>query len=125
VGGFRLIDPCMPVHHIMLWRHFLVLLPFSSCTAPCTRLVTIRLVFPAVRPPLPHTHTPHPLSEEKDLRITKLPAGVTSVMVEAGPNPANDNSAVWVNYQVRRQQPAADLLPPRSLPCTLSLCSVP
>jgi hypothetical protein len=41
-------------------------------------------------------------SEEKDLRITKVPAGVSSILVEAGPNPANDNSAVWVNYQVGR-----------------------
>jgi hypothetical protein len=42
-------------------------------------------------------------SEEKDLRITKLPAGVSSILVEPGPNPTNDNSAVWVNYQVRGQ----------------------
>lgn len=42
----------------------------------------------------------HCCSEEKDLRITKLPAGVSSIMVEPGPNPTNDNSAVWVNYQV-------------------------
>jgi len=47
--------------------------------------------------PLP---LPLPASEEKDLRITKLPAGVSSILVEPGPNPANDNSAVWVNYQV-------------------------
>lgn len=38
--------------------------------------------------------------EEKDLRIVKLPAGVSSVLVEAGPNAANENSAVWVTYQV-------------------------
>lgn len=42
----------------------------------------------------------HCCREEKDLRITKLPAGVSSIMVEPGPNPTNDNSAVWVNYQV-------------------------
>lgn len=36
------------------------------------------------------------------MRITKVPAGVSSILVEAGPNPANDNSAVWVNYQVGR-----------------------
>lgn len=47
---------------------------------------------------------PPPASEEKDLRITKLPAGVSSILVEPGPNPANDNSAVWVNYQVRFTQ---------------------
>jgi hypothetical protein len=44
-------------------------------------------------------------SEEKDLRISKLPAGVSSVMVERGPNPTNDNSAVWVNYQVSQPGP--------------------
>lgn len=38
--------------------------------------------------------------EEKDLRIVKLPAGVTSILVEHGPNPKNENSAVWVMYQV-------------------------
>lgn len=38
--------------------------------------------------------------EEKDLRIVKLPAGVTSILVEPGPNPNNENSAVWVTYQV-------------------------
>lgn len=27
---------------------------------------------------------------------------MSSILVEAGPNPANDNSAVWVNYQVGR-----------------------
>jgi hypothetical protein len=39
--------------------------------------------------------------EEKELCIVKLPAGVTSLLVERGPNPKNENSAVWVTYQVR------------------------
>jgi hypothetical protein len=39
--------------------------------------------------------------EEKDLRVVKIPAGATSVLVEGGPNPSNENSAVWVYYQVR------------------------
>ena len=39
--------------------------------------------------------------EEKDLRVVKLPAGASSLLVEAGPNPKNENSAVWVTYQVR------------------------
>jgi hypothetical protein len=39
--------------------------------------------------------------EEKDLRVVKLPAGVSSLLVERGPNPKNENSAVWVTYQVR------------------------
>uniref|UniRef100_A0A383VRB5 Peptidase M16 N-terminal domain-containing protein n=1 Tax=Tetradesmus obliquus TaxID=3088 RepID=A0A383VRB5_TETOB len=38
--------------------------------------------------------------EEKDLRVVKLPAGASSLLVEAGPNPKNENSAVWVTYQV-------------------------
>jgi hypothetical protein len=39
--------------------------------------------------------------EEKGLRVMKLPAGVSSLLVERGPNPKNENSAVWVTYQVR------------------------
>jgi hypothetical protein len=31
----------------------------------------------------------------------KLPPGVSSMLVERGPNPKNENSAVWVTYQVR------------------------
>jgi hypothetical protein len=39
--------------------------------------------------------------EEKELRVVKLPPGVSSMLVERGPNPKNENSAVWVTYQVR------------------------
>lgn len=38
--------------------------------------------------------------EEKDLRMIKLPQGVSTALVEPGPNPTNDNSAAVVVYQV-------------------------
>jgi hypothetical protein len=39
--------------------------------------------------------------EGKDVRVVKLPQGPTHLWSEPGPNPANDNSAVVVVFQVR------------------------
>ncbi|KAL6746579.1 Metalloenzyme, LuxS/M16 peptidase-like protein [Haematococcus lacustris] len=48
-----------------------------------------------------HCHTlPLYPSQMRDLRAVKLPSGSTSWLDEAGPDPANTNSAVSVAYQV-------------------------
>lgn len=49
-------------------------------------------------------------SEDVALRVVKLPAGRPVLLRRTGPNPANDNSAVTVVYQVGPDDPATNAL---------------
>ena len=40
-------------------------------------------------------------SQRAELRAMRLPDGMAALHSEAGPNPENENSAVFVQYQVR------------------------